>query len=127
MIDINWFKKLNDGYGHEAGNVVLRKLAGVIRECIRDVDVFARYGGEEFVVILPQTPLAEARQIGERIRSEVESTIMNTGSTGTVKITVSVGVSSYPENGKSEEELVTVADQALYRAKGSGKNLVCVS
>ncbi len=127
MIDIDWFKKLNDGYGHEAGNVVLRELAGVIRECIRDVDIFARYGGEEFVVILPQTPLAEARQIGERIRSQVESTIMNTGSTGTVKITVSVGVSSYPENGKSEEELVTVADQALYQAKGSGKNLVCVS
>ena len=60
MIDIDWFKKLNDGYGHEAGNAVLRRLAQIIKECIRDVDIFARYGGEEFVVILPQTPLVEA-------------------------------------------------------------------
>ena len=127
MIDIDWFKKLNDGYGHEAGNVVLRQLAQVIKECIRDVDIFARYGGEEFVVILPQTPLAEAHRIGERIRTQVEATIIDTGSTGMVKITVSIGVSSYPENGRSEEELVTVADQALYLAKGGGKNLVCVS
>jgi diguanylate cyclase (GGDEF)-like protein len=127
MIDIDWFKKLNDGYGHEAGNAVLRQLAKVIKECIRDVDIFARYGGEEFVVILPQTPLVEARRIGERIRTQVEQTIIDTGSTGKVKITVSIGVSSYPENGRSEEELVTVADQALYKAKGNGKNLVCES
>jgi len=127
MIDIDWFKKLNDGYGHEAGNVVLRRLAQIVKECIRDVDIFARYGGEEFVVILPQTPLIEARRIGERIRTQVETTIIDTGTTGKVKITVSIGVSSYPENGRSEEELVSVADQALYQAKGSGKNLVCVS
>jgi diguanylate cyclase (GGDEF)-like protein len=127
MIDIDWFKKLNDGYGHEAGNAVLRRLAQIVKECIRDVDIFARYGGEEFVVILPQTPLVEARRIGERIRTQVETTIIDTGPTGKVKITVSIGVSSYPENGRSEEELVTVADQALYQAKGNGKNLVCVS
>jgi len=127
MIDIDWFKKLNDGYGHEAGNVVLRRLAQVIKESIRDVDIFARYGGEEFVVILPQTALGEAKRIGERIRTEVEKTIIDTGPTGKVKITVSIGISSYPENGRTEEELVSVADQALYRAKGSGKNLVCVS
>jgi diguanylate cyclase (GGDEF)-like protein len=127
MIDIDWFKKLNDGYGHEAGNTVLKRLAQVIKECIRDVDVFARYGGEEFVVILPQTPLQEARLIGERIRAQVEDTVIDTGAKGKVRITVSIGVSSYPENGRSEEELVTVADQALYKAKDSGKNLVCVS
>jgi diguanylate cyclase (GGDEF)-like protein len=127
MIDIDWFKKLNDGYGHEAGNIVLKELARVTKECIRDVDVFARYGGEEFVVILPQTPLHEAQLIGERIRSQVEVTVIDTGPKGKVKITVSIGVSSYPENGRSEEELVTVADQALYKAKDSGKNLVCVS
>jgi len=127
MIDIDWFKKLNDGYGHEAGNAVLKELARVIKECIRDVDIFARYGGEEFVVILPQTPSDEARRIGERIRSQVAATVIDIGPKGTVKITVSIGVSSYPENGRSEEELVSVADQALYKAKGSGKNLVCVS
>lgn len=125
MVDIDWFKKLNDSYGHEAGNAVLRELSRIIKSCIRDTDIFARYGGEEFVIILPQTPLAEARVIGERIREKVEKTVMEVGLPGKVKITVSVGVSAYPENGKSQEELVSVADQALYRAKGSGKNVVC--
>jgi len=126
MVDIDWFKKLNDTYGHEAGNVVLKSLAGMINACIRDVDIFARYGGEEFVIILPQTPLREAQTIGERIREKVEATTIDTGSTGKLRITVSVGVSSFPENGRSQEELVTVADQALYRAKGEGRNHVCV-
>jgi len=127
MVDIDWFKKLNDGYGHEVGNVVLESLADVIRQCVRDVDVFARYGGEEFVVILPQTPQSEAYNIGERIRQQVEGSIVDAGPSGSVKITVSVGVSSYPENGKSEEELISASDQAMYKAKGSGKNLVCVT
>jgi diguanylate cyclase (GGDEF)-like protein len=127
MVDIDWFKKLNDGYGHEVGNIVLKSLAQTIKKCVRDVDIFARYGGEEFVVILPQTPQAEAFHIGERIRDQVETTLIDAGQPGKLKITVSVGVSSYPENGKSEEELVSIADQALYQAKGSGKNLVCVS
>jgi len=126
MVDIDWFKKLNDSYGHEVGNVVLRELSRVIKGCIRDVDIFCRYGGEEFVIILPQTPQAEAAVIGERIRSQIETTVVDSGQTGKVKVTVSVGVSSYPENGKSHEDLVSVADQALYRAKGSGKNLVCI-
>ncbi len=126
MVDIDWFKKLNDGYGHEVGNIVLKSLAGVISGCIRDVDIFARYGGEEFVVILPQTPQSEALHIGERIREQVENHVIDAGTSGKLKITVSVGVSSFPENGRSEEELVSVADQALYQAKGSGKNLVRV-
>ncbi len=126
LVDIDWFKKLNDSYGHEIGNEVLKQLANVIRRCIRDVDIFSRYGGEEFVIILPQTPRGEASHIGERIRSQVEQEIISTGNGSKVKITVSVGVSSFPENGKSHEELVSVADQALYRAKGDGRNLVCV-
>jgi diguanylate cyclase (GGDEF)-like protein len=125
MIDIDWFKKVNDSYGHEAGNLVLKELSLIIKSCIRDVDIFARYGGEEFVVILPQTPQAEAAHIGERIRSQVEERVITTDRSGTLKITVSVGVTSYPENGRPQEELVSVVDQALYRAKGSGKNLVC--
>ena len=126
MVDIDWFKKLNDSYGHEVGNRVLHELSRVVKECIRDVDIFCRYGGEEFVVILPQTPQSEAAVIGERIRSQVECTIVEVSRESKVKVTVSVGVSSYPENGKSHEDLVSVADQALYRAKGSGKNLVCI-
>jgi diguanylate cyclase (GGDEF)-like protein len=127
MVDIDWFKKLNDTYGHEAGNAVLKELSKIIKRCIRDVDIFARYGGEEFVIILPQTPLAEASRIGERIREQVEAAVIDApGGTDKLRITVSAGVSSFPENGKSQEELVSVADQALYRAKGEGRNLVCV-
>lgn len=126
MVDIDWFKKINDSYGHEVGNIVLKELSDVIKSCIRDVDIFCRYGGEEFVVILPQTAQLEASRIGERIRERVEKMVVEAGTSGRLKITVSVGVTSYPENGKSHEDLVSVADQALYRAKGSGKNLVCI-
>ncbi|MFQ5452714.1 MAG: diguanylate cyclase [Candidatus Zixiibacteriota bacterium] len=126
MVDIDWFKKLNDTYGHEVGNYVLKRLSRIIKFCIRDVDIFARYGGEEFSIILPQTAQREAVIIGERIREEVEKEIFETRKFGKIKITVSVGVSSFPENGKSQEDLVSITDQALYRAKGEGRNLVCV-
>lgn len=126
MVDIDWFKKLNDTYGHEIGNFVLKRLSGIIKICIRDVDIFARYGGEEFAIILPQTNEREAGIIGERIREQVEKELFEAATFGKVKVTVSVGVSSFPENGRSEEELVSVADQALYRAKGEGRNLVRV-
>ena len=126
MVDIDWLNKINDSYGHEVGNVVLKELSDVIKSCIRDVDIFCRYGGEEFVVILPQTAQEEASRIGERIREKVEEMVVDADDDRSLKITVSVGVTSYPENGKSHEDLVSVADQALYRAKGSGKNLVCI-
>ncbi|RKX32835.1 MAG: GGDEF domain-containing protein, partial [Candidatus Zixiibacteriota bacterium] len=127
MIDIDWFKKFNDTYGHEVGNIVLQNITMVVKKCIRDVDIFARYGGEEFVIILPQTPSYEVASIGERIRQSIETSTFG-GSDGIpeLSVTVSVGVSSYPENGKPNEELLSVVDQALYRAKGSGKNKVCV-
>lgn len=127
MIDIDHFKKLNDRHGHESGNLVLKKLAKIIQKCIRDVDIFARYGGEEFAVILPQTPQKVANKIGERIRKQVEKAEFLNINHETINITVSIGLSSYPENGFSEEELVSVADQALYRAKGEGRNKVCVT
>ena len=126
MVDIDWFKKLNDSYGHEIGNLVLKGLSEIIKKCIRDVDIFCRYGGEEFVVILPQTPQVEATQIAERIRQQIEKAVIDTGKQGKLKVTVSVGATSYPENGKSQDDLLAVADQALYRAKGEGRNLVCI-
>jgi len=126
MVDIDWFKKLNDSYGHEVGNLVLKRLSDIIKKCIRDVDVFCRYGGEEFVIILPQTPQVEATQIAERIRGQIEKTKIDAAKAGQLKVTVSVGVTSFPENGKSQDDLLAVADQALYRAKGEGRNLVCI-
>ena len=126
MVDIDWFKKLNDSYGHQVGNVVLKQLSDIIKRCIRDVDIFCRYGGEEFVVILPQTPQVEASSIAERIRQQVEEAVLLVDNAGRLKITVSIGVTSFPENGKSQEDILAVADQALYRAKGGGRNLVCI-
>ncbi len=126
MIDIDWFKRCNDTYGHLFGNRVLQALAQIIKESVRDVDVVCRYGGEEFAVILPQTKKADAQMIGERIRRRVESTNLTRDDTGSkVKITVSLGVASYPENGRTTKELIEKVDQALYLAKGKGKNLVC--
>jgi diguanylate cyclase (GGDEF)-like protein len=127
MLDIDWFKKFNDTYGHEVGNIVLQGITAVVKKCIRDVDIFCRYGGEEFVVILPQTPRVEVARIGERIRQQIEAAVFGGGGNiPELKVTVSVGVTSFPENGKPHDEILSVADQALYRAKGAGKNLVCV-
>lgn len=126
MIDIDWFKRYNDSYGHLFGNSILRGLVQVIKKCVRDVDVFARYGGEEFVIILPQTDKYDATNIGERIRSQVESNQFEGEEQGLkVNLTVSLGIASYPENGMTSEELIQKVDQAMYLAKGRGKNLVC--
>ena len=128
MIDIDWFKRLNDEWGHETGNMALRRLAKVIDSCIRDVDILARYGGEEFIVILPQTGGSEARVIGERIRSQVEQAEFGVTPRGEpIRMTVSIGISCFPDNGRPETELVETVDKALYDAKGKGKNLVCTT
>lgn len=128
MIDIDWFKSLNDRFGHQIGNTVLRQLAKVISSCVRDVDVVARYGGEEFIVILPQTATEETHRLAERMRRKVEQTEFGPDSTGRpLPVTVSIGVSCYPDNGRPEDALVESVDQALYRAKGNGKNLVCTA
>lgn len=126
MLDIDWFKKFNDNYGHEVGNQVLVHLVEVIQLYIRDVDILCRYGGEEFIVILPLTSEREALVIANRIRVEVELALFNgNADLPDLKVTVSVGVSSFPENGLNEKELINAVDQAMYRAKGSGKNRVC--
>ncbi|MFH1891705.1 MAG: sensor domain-containing diguanylate cyclase [Candidatus Zixiibacteriota bacterium] len=126
MVDIDWFKKTNDTYGHEVGNAILRELVGVIKECIRDTDRLCRYGGEEFIVILPQTSSPDALIIGQRIRERVDIHEFG-GYAGTPKlhVTVSVGITSYPDNGLETAELISAVDSALYHAKGSGKNQVC--
>jgi diguanylate cyclase (GGDEF)-like protein len=126
MIDIDWFKRYNDAYGHLFGNKVLKELAQRIKDSVRDVDVVSRYGGEEFAVILPQTSRKDARLVGERIRRHVDSTDFEVEEGGLmVKVTVSLGVATYPENGTTPEQLIEKVDQALYSAKGKGKNMVC--
>jgi len=128
MIDIDWFKRCNDTYGHLFGNRVLKELAQRIKDSVRDVDVVNRYGGEEFAVILPQTSKKDARMIGERVRRKVEMAEFVTEEDGLlIKVTVSLGVATFPDDAASAEPLVEKVDQALYLAKGKGKNLVCTA
>jgi diguanylate cyclase (GGDEF)-like protein len=125
MIDIDWFKQTNDTYGHEVGNIILKELVEVIKECIRDTDRACRYGGEEFILILPQTDAMDAEVIAERIRDRVDRhEFGGYGGAPKLHVTVSIGITSYPDNGLSTDELIGAVDSALYRAKGEGKNLV---
>ena len=126
MLDLDWFKKTNDTYGHEIGNIVLKEIVQVVNSCVRDTDTFCRYGGEEFIIILPQTGSKDAVVLGERIRAEVEKHDFSMAtSIPDLSITVSLGTTSFPDNGLSPADLVQTVDMALYRAKGAGKNMVC--
>jgi len=125
MIDLDDFKEVNDRYGHAAGDSVLRDVGRLLVQRVRDVDVAARYGGEEFAIILPETRRMNAFVVAERIRSEVERYFKRKGADGH-SATLSGGIASFPEDADSPEALLARADEALYRAKHSGKNLVSV-
>lgn len=125
MIDIDFFKKFNDEFGHQKGDEVLKTVAAVIKENIRTSDTAFRYGGEEFSVILPQTNLEKAETAAEKLRSAIERLEPFTSEAGKQrKITISVGVSCFPECTDSREELIKLADGALYKAKETGRNRV---
>jgi diguanylate cyclase (GGDEF)-like protein len=123
MIEIDDFKKCNDTYGHLAGDRVLKELADIFRKNVRHVDLICRYGGDEFAVIMPETDKKGAEITGERIRSYIgrHPFIFENQK---IKLTVSVGVSSYPEDASRSQELIDRADQAMYLAKSLGKNKV---
>lgn len=125
MVDVDKFKHLNDYYGHLTGDKILRKVAKIIKQNIREIDIGGRYGGEEFCVILPDTDSQGAQFAAERIRKAVEETEIRAYD-ATVQVTVSAGVSTYPKDGASISEIVDKADWALYRAKKQGRNLTCV-
>jgi len=123
MVDSDSLKQVNDAYGHEAGNRLLRHLVKAMQGHLRATDVAARYGGDEFVVMLPDTPARGALEVAERIRHAVESTPFSADA-GRVPCTVSIGIASYPEDGRSIETLLARADRALYEAKAAGRNRV---
>jgi two-component system cell cycle response regulator len=124
MIDVDDFKKVNDEYGHPAGDAVLKELARIIKETVRGVDVVGRYGGEEFVAVLPHTLHDEAVETAERIRSRIHAHVFPAGDRE-VHVTVSVGVASYPSaNVDSPSTLIREADKALYSAKEAGRDRV---
>jgi two-component system cell cycle response regulator len=121
LTDIDKFKSVNDTYGHPIGDVVLKRVAKVLEAQARKVDLVARYGGEEFVMVLEDTDARGARLFCERARQEVAAQLMSSEK-GSFRVTISLGISSYPTDGREKKELVDRADQALYAAKGSGRN-----
>lgn len=124
MTDIDHFKKFNDTYGHQIGDMVLREVAKIVRDSARDTDTAARYGGEEFAVILPETEPDGAMLFAERLRQRVETAVF-TCPQGDLKVTISIGVCSMPINQpESANEMIKMADEALYVCKRNGRNRV---
>ena len=125
MIDIDDFKSYNDLNGHQAGDLALQISAHCLKAALRSADVAARYGGEEFCILLPQTPVHEAKVIAERIRQRVASTDYPHGKTQTLgSVTISIGVSTFTKEIDTAERIISAADSALYKAKHKGKNRI---
>lgn len=130
MIDIDFFKKINDTYGHAAGDKVLKTVANVIKDKLREYDIPSRYGGEEFCVLLPQTKIEEANIVAQRLRAAIEKTVIETfdeknSENKKISVTISLGLTQLNEK-DSAEDLYMRADKALYEAKERGRNRVIV-
>jgi diguanylate cyclase (GGDEF)-like protein len=127
MLEIDQFKRYNDTYGHQSGDVALRVVAGLLRRGSRPSDIVARYGGDEFMVILPGADKAAAQETGERLRRAVEAYPLILGDDVITSVTLSVGVAAYPHDGITVDQLVEAVDAAQYTAKRSGGNKVYVA
>ncbi|MDD3814345.1 MAG: GGDEF domain-containing protein [Desulfocapsaceae bacterium] len=133
LLDIDHFKIVNDTYGHQIGDMVLKKLSHLITESVREVDVAIRYGGEEIMVILPNTKIKNAFELAERLRRQIEETIMVAADPRKgqpdIYLTVSIGVSEYlfSDGWDNAQKVLQRADMALYQAKGQGRNRVLIS
>jgi len=126
FMDVDYFKRFNDTHGHLAGDEVLRRVAQLLLKDRRSTTVTARYGGEEFVLLVPETAKPGATQLAEVIRKRIERHDFPGGQTQPEgKVTLSIGVASYPEDGISATTLIDAADKALYEAKSGGRNRVC--
>ena len=122
MLDIDFFKKINDTYGHNVGDLVLQKIAEVSRTILRDVDIIGRIGGEEFAILLPETNIEDSIKVAERLRTEISNASVFLEKEE-VKFTSSFGVVA--ANKSNIDKLLIKADKALYKAKESGRNRVC--
>ena len=126
LLDIDFFKRLNDTYGHQAGDYVLKMVSKTLSQALREYDVVARYGGEEFAIILPTTPKPEGAMIAERLRLSICDQAFRFKDQ-TIKCSISLGVACFPEDGLKPEELIAAADSALYCSKESGRNRVSLA
>lgn len=126
LADIDFFKNVNDTYGHAAGDLVLRQIGATIKASLREADRVGRYGGEEFLIVLPNTNLDSARQIAERCRLSIERNAILIQNTQPIKVTTSFGVYCSTDHGEDILAMIHHADMQLYRAKESGRNRVCI-
>ncbi len=127
MIDVDRFKEVNDTHGHDVGDMVLKTVAARVTEAVREIDVVTRYGGDELLLVLPSTHFSGAVTVAERIWSSIRAEPMPIGEGRTLDLTVSIGVALYPSRDvSSKKELLRAADQALYQAKGDGRDRICV-
>ena len=124
MLDLDFFKDINDTYGHQTGDNVLVAIARVIDKHVRGIDYVGRYGGEEFLVVLPATTRAESSEIAERIRHSLATTPIAVSKSEEVHLTTSIGIAIYPGDSEEQRALLSDADQALYHAKAAGRNQV---
>jgi len=123
MLDIDDFKVYNDSLGHQAGDSILKQLGALLKNQSRKMDYVCRYGGEEFTIILPGTEKKEAYLIAERLRQDIEKQgFIHEEILPQKKLTVSIGLAAFPENGLNPSELIAASDKALYQAKNKGKN-----
>lgn len=126
FIDIDNFKKYNDLFGHQAGDEILKEIAGILQDYSRKMDWGCRYGGEEFAIILPQTSKKDAYAIAERLREKIQNHRFNHyEEMSEKKLSVSIGVATYPQDANDKSELILAADKFLYQAKHQGKNQTC--
>ncbi len=123
MLDIDYFKKFNDTYGHLAGDRLLAKAAVLFRAVVREIDYVARYGGEEFLVMLPESNIIQAWQAAERVRLKIALEAAD-GQQVRQPVTVSIGLAAFPEHGQTPTAMISSADAALYEAKRLGRNRV---
>jgi diguanylate cyclase (GGDEF)-like protein len=121
LLDIDRFKSINDTYGHDGGDAVLRHLSLELPAILRSPDFLCRWGGEEFLILLPNTPISQARQVAERVRHHVET---HSAANGLIPYTISLGVAEFQEYHPNIEALISDADFALYAAKNNGRNRV---
>jgi diguanylate cyclase (GGDEF)-like protein len=127
MLDIDHFKRCNDTYGHDAGDMLLRALGAVLLTYAQDTATACRYGGEEFILVLPGTSLDVARQRAEEIRIAIHELAVNYQRYTLAAVTLSLGVAAFPDHGVTADDLIKAADYALYQAKREGRNRVVVA
>lgn len=129
ILDVDTFKQINDTLGHQAGDLVLQEVASKLRELVRNIDHVARIGGDEFAILFPETNQAQARELAERVRSYFATHLVESVQSPVVpiRITISLGLATYPDDATLADDLFAMTDQALYRAKHEGRNRLCLA